>query len=152
MKNTPIPLSADELRLVRLYRCADPFQQNEILINLGQTLWKQHLGEKSVSSFMPHGGVGPNVEEIDDPNSAAYVIYQGLLAIGEDDLFATCDSDEQDKAKAFARSADSAAMNQGSLFNYNEKFAIEYLRAWREHLIEVIEHHTKMDKEDKQDD
>jgi len=140
MKNKPIRLSADERRLVRLYRCADDLMKNETLTNLESSLWEKHLGEKSVYSFMPHGGVDPVAEEIDNPNSVAYVISQGMNEIGEESLFAPCDDDEDELAKSFANSANEAAMNQGSFFNYDKQFALEYLRTWREQLVEVIEH------------
>ncbi len=145
-----MPLSDDEMRLVRFYRCLSFGDREEVLITAGERAMAQWLPDQSATSFMPiAGGVEPeridgNIHDlIERDNTIAGILYYGIQATGEptETLLGPGDDPdaETEAAQRFAAAAQARADEQGTCFRYNEAFACEYLRAWRWELLLACE-------------
>ena len=144
------PLSDDEKRLVRFYRCLDSDGQREVLTDAGQRAMKRCLPDRSVSEFMPiSGGVEPepsrpNTDETIDNAPMRLILRAGIEETGDASetlLGPGDDADwEAELVERFAHGATREAENVGCWsFNFDREFAREYLRDWRWEIVRACE-------------
>jgi hypothetical protein len=97
------------------------------------------LPNQNPYNFMPElvGEVGQEESILENTSSQSYLIYHAMETSGDshDDLLGTSDYDEEGMIACFAIEAQEIATQQGSLFDYNEDFAREYIRAWRWEIV-----------------
>lgn len=132
--------NSDECRLVEFYRCLTPSQRAEVMENVACKAVDRWLPEFSVYDHMPDAA-GVEIERYESrkrpawppSGSIAEIIDAGIEATGDAEayLLTSIDFDEDEAVPWFAGAADAVALRQGSFFNYDEKFAREYLDAWR---------------------
>jgi hypothetical protein len=90
VNRTPLPVSDDEMRLVRFFRCLDRSERWDLLVQVGQAAMDRCLPDCSVLSSMPWAcGIQPEqfegnlYEFIENDNTIVGILYYGIEATGE---------------------------------------------------------------------